>query len=603
MSPRDAAGGSTGGDLGAGATGAGPVVPAASDPVAAEVAVLALGGEGRDGVQHRILTVLAERVGASAVALFGVGASDPWVSVLAHVGVRHAPDALIATEADRKLCTTEQASLRPSAAPEAGAIAALLHRDGQRIAIAAGLERHGVDQVLVVARARGAFDAAARAAVIGVAAVLAAVERRQQVTDLAARRLRQQAAVAALGQGALGGGEDLQGLAHATCEAAAANLDADLVTVLERGPDGLVALARAGSPAEPVAGELLRWEQLCARVMRDGEPLVARYPGDDLGLGRGIRATSEWGEPGSVLIVPIRTGLRVAGVLLAIWRQPVAHSDDDVNFVRSLANVVALATERSRVQAQLRLSVEELRKSAEDRSQLLAHIVQAQEEERQRIADDIHDDSVQVMTAVALRLATLRRRLGGGALDPLLVNLEHDVRQSITRLRHLMFVLRPPALEAHGIAAALHAFLAQVAEDAGLAYALDDRLPLEPEPEARTVVYRIAQEAVANICKHARAGRVEIALSAGDGGIMVEIRDDGAGFDTSLPQQAPGHLGLLVMRERAEQSGGWFTVESEPGVGTNVRYCVGSRVLSAGTTPPPGAGDGCGAETAGSVVS
>jgi hypothetical protein len=147
MSPRDAAGGSAGGDVGTGATGAGPVVPAASDPVAAEVAVLALGGEGRDGVQHRILTVLAERVGASAVALFGVGASDPWVSVLAHVGVRHAPDALIATEADRKLCTTEQASLRPSAAPEAGAIAALLHRDGQRIAIAAGLERHGVDQV------------------------------------------------------------------------------------------------------------------------------------------------------------------------------------------------------------------------------------------------------------------------------------------------------------------------------------------------------------------------------------------------------------------------------------------------------------------------
>ena len=100
--------------------------------------------------------------------------------------------------------------------------------------------------------------------------VLAAVERRQRVTDLAARRLRQQAAVAALGQGALGGGEDLAELAQATCEAAAANLDADFVAVLERGHDGLVPVARAGSPPETLAGELLRWEPPCARVLRDG---------------------------------------------------------------------------------------------------------------------------------------------------------------------------------------------------------------------------------------------------------------------------------------------------------------------------------------------
>jgi signal transduction histidine kinase len=600
MSRPEAVGGSAAGDAGAG-SGAGELVPAAADPVAAEVAVLALGESG-DGVQRRILTVLAERVGAGAAALFEVSPADAWITVLAHVGLRHAPDALTATEADRELIATDQASLRPSAAPEAGAIAALLHRDGQRIAIAAGLERHGVDQVLVVGRPKGAFDAAARAAVVGVAAILAAVERRQRVADLAVRRLRQQAAVAALGQGALGGGEDLADLAQSTCEAAAANLDAQLVAVLERGPEGLVVIAHAGSPTETLAGELLRWEPLCARVMRDGEPREVSRPGDERGMGRGIRATARSAEPGTVLIVPIRTALRVAGVLLVLCRRPVARSDDDAAFVRSLANVVALATERSRVQAQLRLSVEELRKSAEDRSRLLSHVVQAQEEERQRIADDIHDDSVQVMTAVALRLATLRRRLGGGALDPLLVNLEHDVRQSITRLRRLMFVLRPPALEAHGIAAALHSFLAQVAEDAGLAFSLDDRLPVEPEPEARIVVYRIAQEAVANICKHARAGRIDIALSAGDGAVVVEIRDDGVGFDIGLPTQPPGHLGLLVMRERAEQSGGWFTVESQPGVGTTVRYCVGSSVLRGGTTSRPGAGDGCGAATAGSVA-
>ncbi len=266
--------------------------------------------------------------------------------------------------------------------------------------------------------------------------------------------------------------------------------------------------------------------------------------------------------------------------------------------------MLALASERARVQAQLRLSIDELRKSAGDRSRLLAHIVQAQEEERQRIADDIHDDSVQVMTAVALRLATLRRRLPTGDLDPLLVSLEHDVRQSINRLRRLMFVLRPPALEAHGIAAALQAFLAQIAEDAGLAYSLDDRLQLEPEPEARTVVYRIAQEAVSNVCKHARANHIDVVLSEYDGGVLVEIKDDGVGFDATRSRQAPpGHLGLLVMQERAEQSGGWFSVESEPGTGTTVRYCVGSRRLSGEDGPADPDGDGRGAAVAPSVAS
>jgi signal transduction histidine kinase len=332
--------------------------------------------------------------------------------------------------------------------------------------------------------------------------------------------------------------------------------------------------------------------------MRGGESLVVPDVRVDPEVGSNPLAT------GSVLIVPIRAGTRMAGVLLVVSRRPASYSDDDVAFARGLANVVALASERARVQAQLRLSVDELRKSAEDRSRLLAHIVQAQEEERQRIADDIHDDSVQVMTAVALRLATLRRRLATGDLDPLLLSLEHDVRQSINRLRRLMFVLRPPALEAHGIAAALQAFLAQVAEDAALEYSLDDRLQVEPEPEARTVVYRIAQEAVSNVCKHAGASRVDVVMSEYDGGVMVEIKDDGAGFDATMSRQAPpGHLGLLVMRERAEQSGGWCTVESEPGLGTTVRYCVGSRRLSEEERPADPPGDGCGAAVAPSVAS
>jgi signal transduction histidine kinase len=568
------------------------------DPVVAEVALLALAGGDLEELHARIIELVATRTGADVVVLVAIRPADREISILAHHGLRHSPDGLIGTEADLKLVTVQHVALTPSMSKGSGALAALLHLNGQRTAVAAGLGPQGSPQVLFAAREHGTFTTAAPATLAGVARVLASVEGSQRVAEQADRRLRQQTAVAALGRGALGGGEQLGELARAACEAAAANLDADIVAVLERGQDGLVPSAGVGCPPESLARELAFAAPLCARALRRGEPLVVPD------VRAGPDGGSSPGATGSVLIVPIWADSRMAGVQIVVSRHPVSYSDDDVAFVRGLANVLALASERARVQAQLRLSVDELRKSAEDRSRLLAHIVQAQEEERQRIADDIHDDSVQVMTAVALRLATLRRRLPTGDLDPLLLSLEHDVRQSINRLRRLMFVLRPPALEAHGIAAALQAFLAQIAEDAGLEYSLEDRLRLEPEPEARTVVYRIAQEAVSNVCKHARANRIDVVLSQYDGGVLVEIKDDGVGFDASRSRQAPpGHLGLLVMQERAEESGGWFTVESGPGPGTTVRYCVGSRRLSGEEDPTDAHRDGRGAAVAPSATS
>jgi signal transduction histidine kinase len=389
--------------------------------------------------------------------------------------------------------------------------------------------------------------------------------------DVAARRLSQQTAVAELGQLALAGSE-LAALAQAACEAAAATLETRAVLVLEREAAGVVIRAGVGLAAGAIGNQLPAEETFSARVLRTGEPLMVPDVTADPEFVDTI--LSRHLDTGGVLVVPILEGRHAIATLTLVWDDPV-FSDEDVSFVRSLANVVALAAERARVQSQLRISVDELRKSAEDRSRLLSHVVQAQEEERRRISDDIHDDSVQVMTAVALRLATLRRRLGGDSLDPLLLNLEHDVRQSIARLRRLMFVLRPPALESRGTAAALRAFLAQVTEDSGLSYTLEDRLTREPETDARIVVYRIAQEAVANVCAHAQASRVEVLLEESDGGVVVTIRDDGRGFTVEHGEPAPpGHLGLMVMRERAEQTGGWCEVESAPGHGTTVRYRV-----------------------------
>jgi signal transduction histidine kinase len=230
----------------------------------------------------------------------------------------------------------------------------------------------------------------------------------------------------------------------------------------------------------------------------------------------------------------------------------------------------ATVQERTR---ELRTSLEELRVLDEQRRNLLAHLVHAEEEERRRIAGDVHDDPVQKMSAATMRIQVLRR----GATDPAqleqLDKLMDVVRGSIASLRQLIFELRPHALDDEGLAAALRDYLDSL--DAGFTFAVEDHLDAEPPPELRVVLYRVAQEAIANIRKHARAGRVEVRLDRADGGYRVRIADDGVGFAApSTLRSARGHLGLTSMRERAEMAGGRCSLESEPGRGTTVELWV-----------------------------
>jgi signal transduction histidine kinase len=552
-----------------------PAGSAARQPLTVEAALLALGDTDLATLRDGAVALATQRTGADAVFL--VDLAGPGGRIAALAGEALAPGAPItAAPPDLALLRAARVALVTRARGRRGNIAQQLRAQGFTVAIAASLGVHGVSQLLIAARRQGGFGPAARRSLARVAAIVAGAEKQHGVSQVAERRFRQQSAVAALGQRALAG-EDLDALIQAACEAAVTHLDADVAHVLERAADGLVIRGAAGTEPAAIGSHLPMDASFAARVMASGQPLVISDVASDPLYARATLAHQEL--VASLVIVPIQSGRRPSGVLAVVSRSASSFAEHEISFVQGLANVVALTTERERAQSQLRLSIEELRKSAEDRSRLLAHIVEAQEEERRRIADDIHDDSVQVMTAVALRLATLRRRLDGEAPDPLLTNLEHDVRQSIARLRHLMFVLRPPALENQGMASALQAFLAQVADEAGLAYTLEDRLQGEPRTETRIVVYRIAQEAVSNVLKHARATRVDVTLEEDLSGVLVSIRDDGAGFDARRPERSlPGHLGLLVMRERAEQTGGWCIVDSEPGQGTTVRYCVGSAV-------------------------
>lgn len=221
------------------------------------------------------------------------------------------------------------------------------------------------------------------------------------------------------------------------------------------------------------------------------------------------------------------------------------------------------------------LARHELIRSNEQRRRLLVELVRAQEDERRRIAADVHDESIQVLAGVAIRLGLLSSQLDRPEQQRLIVGLDESVRRGIKSLRQLLFDLRLPALDELGLAAALGSYLSETIAREGTTYTLEDRLEVDPPAELRTVLYRVSQEALSNVRKHAHAQHVEVTLSQSAAGFTVTVRDDGVGFDPAdQPDAVPGHLGMVGMRERVQAAGGWIEVRSEPGRGTEVEFGV-----------------------------
>jgi PAS domain S-box-containing protein len=233
-------------------------------------------------------------------------------------------------------------------------------------------------------------------------------------------------------------------------------------------------------------------------------------------------------------------------------------------------------TDRKKAQDELAASYEALRETNEQRRLLMRRLVSAHEDERHNIADHIHDDSIQVMTAVGVRLAALRRKWLREGDHEDLDRLEETVQKAIIRLRHLLFELRPSALDRVGLAKAITEYLDIVMEDeGGPVVMLNDRLGEEPSPPTRVLLYRLAQEALANARKHSNAKRVEITIEPKDHGILLRVKDDGVGFDPEVVLAGvPGRFGIVSMRERAEIAGGRCDVVSAPGAGTTIEFWV-----------------------------
>lgn len=202
--------------------------------------------------------------------------------------------------------------------------------------------------------------------------------------------------------------------------------------------------------------------------------------------------------------------------------------------------------------------------------------VRATEEERRRIARELHDDTAQRLASLLIRLRLAREADDASRRDELLEQVRDEVLAAVESIRRVARGLRPPALEDAGLGAALRSHVRQRLDGA----TLDASLEIEAvedglDDDRKLVIYRIVQEALSNVVRHADASRVRIRMHGGEGRIVAEVEDDGRGFEVSrLEKRVDGCLGVLGMEERATLVGGELEIESRPGRGTTVRVCV-----------------------------
>ncbi len=213
--------------------------------------------------------------------------------------------------------------------------------------------------------------------------------------------------------------------------------------------------------------------------------------------------------------------------------------------------------------------VRELEAADAERRKLMSQLVNAHEEARRHIAEELHDDSIQAMVAIGMRLEMLIAGTSDNELADQLVRLRDDVAVTGERLRHLLFELQPAELDRSGLRVALEVVLEQTYADEGLEYEVVDRTTRQPTEAVRTLLYRAGREAFANIRKHAGAARVEVLLDQDVRGFSLRVKDDGTGLDvTQALRVRAGHLGLPAMRERIEMAGGTLSLDSTGGAGT-----------------------------------
>ena len=284
------------------------------------------------------------------------------------------------------------------------------------------------------------------------------------------------------------------------------------------------------------------------------------YVAIEADLGDGARTTTHGTRPrlAEMLTIPLVYHGEELGALHAAARRPgESLSENDWRLLRDLAQQVGITLHAARLTGALQASREQL--------------ITAREEERRRIRRDLHDSLAPTLASLRMQLGAVRRavRECPEEAEALIDGLRDDVRDATAAIRRLVYGLRPPLLDEHGLGGALRS-LGTVIAPATLALDLPEPLP-QLSAAIEVALYRIATEAAHNVARHAQAAHCTIRVEATTDAILLIICDDGVG----LPEERGVGIGLTSMRERAAELGGTLTVASAPGDGT----CVSATIL------------------------
>ncbi len=301
----------------------------------------------------------------------------------------------------------------------------------------------------------------------------------------------------------------------------------------------------------------------------------------------------DFASDASSLILVVPTCVMVGEVLSRV-RIRLLRSEEQLRaYSGELEDANRALVERD---GELRSLLLELRRLEAERRSLLDRTVSSLEEERKRISLELHDGPIQHLTALDIGLETARRRIesgDGSAASQSLDRVQRLLRDDIAALRHLMTGLRPPILDEYGLVTALRDLVRSMVEGSDVEPNVNVELPLRLEPAVEIVLYRVAQEALANVVKHARARSVDVTLGVVGGSVHLEVGDDGIGMHPDRPGSLGlDHYGLLGMRQRVEMVGGSFEIASTVDGGTSVRVVVPAvgaapTLAEDGATRPP----------------
>ncbi|MGH3023957.1 MAG: GAF domain-containing protein [Gaiellaceae bacterium] len=331
-------------------------------------------------------------------------------------------------------------------------------------------------------------------------------------------------------------------------------VDARFVALLLPAADNVLEVAAAnGEQADEVLGHRLSVDRSKGgRVFREGAGAridsLLDDPEVDAELSRRVGARAG-------LWVPLLARGESLGVLMALDRSQSdpRFSDTDLRLAQRFASRAAVAVNLSR-----RVARETVRR-----------IVQGQEHERRRLSRELHDETGQALTSILLGLKSIEEAEGTERFGAALAELRDLAVTTLQDVRRLAVELRPKALDDFGLVPALDRLTSTFSEQTGIRVQLESALPDARLPsEIETVLYRVVQEALTNVVKHARAENVTVLLREREGKVAVVIEDDGRGFAPEI--ESDSGLGLVGMRERVALVGGRLAVESSAGAGTTI---------------------------------